>query len=44
MTLPKDVQERVMRSIKGLEDVTIVRPGYGVEVCLLSFFPLVLGR
>ena len=43
VTLPKDVQERVMRSIKGLEDVTIVRPGYGVEVCRYSFLLLVVG-
>lgn len=32
-----------MRSIKGLEDVTIVRPGYGVEVCRYSFLLLVVG-
>lgn len=41
VTLPEDVQERVMRSIKGLEEVTMVRPGYGVEVRRLpssSFF------
>jgi tRNA uridine 5-carboxymethylaminomethyl modification enzyme len=31
VTLPPNVQERVMRSITGLENVTVVRPGYGVE-------------
>ncbi|MEO7564269.1 MAG: tRNA uridine-5-carboxymethylaminomethyl(34) synthesis enzyme MnmG [Sphingomicrobium sp.] len=30
-SLPVDVQERFLRSIKGLEQVEIVRPGYAVE-------------
>ncbi|MEE8663372.1 MAG: tRNA uridine-5-carboxymethylaminomethyl(34) synthesis enzyme MnmG [Acetobacter sp.] len=30
-SLPADVQERMLRSIPGLEQVTIVRPGYAVE-------------
>jgi hypothetical protein len=34
VTLPADVQERVFRTIKGLEDVKMVRAGYGVEVRL----------
>ncbi|KAJ1025182.1 hypothetical protein NDA16_002687 [Ustilago loliicola] len=30
-TLPADLQEEMLRSIPGLENVEIVRPGYGVE-------------
>jgi len=30
-SLPKDVQERMVRSIVGLEDAVIVQPGYAVE-------------
>ncbi|KDQ08569.1 hypothetical protein BOTBODRAFT_37859 [Botryobasidium botryosum FD-172 SS1] len=30
-TLPPDIQERLLRSIPGLENVEMVRPGYGVE-------------
>ncbi len=30
-SLPVDVQERFLRSIKGLEEVEILRPGYAVE-------------
>jgi len=30
-SLPEDVQERFIRSIKGLEQATIVRPGYAIE-------------
>ena len=29
--MPEDIQWRVVRSIKGLEDAMIVRPGYAVE-------------
>ena len=29
--LPEDVQEKFVRSIKGLENVRIVRPGYSIE-------------
>jgi tRNA uridine 5-carboxymethylaminomethyl modification enzyme len=32
VTLPEDVQLQVLRSIPGLEDVAMVRAGYGVEV------------
>jgi tRNA uridine 5-carboxymethylaminomethyl modification enzyme len=30
-SLPLDIQYRMLRSIKGLEDVEIVRPGYAIE-------------
>ncbi|NWF91460.1 MAG: tRNA uridine-5-carboxymethylaminomethyl(34) synthesis enzyme MnmG [Syntrophaceae bacterium] len=30
-SLPLDIQIRMLRSIKGLEEVEIVRPGYGIE-------------
>ncbi|MDP3143538.1 MAG: FAD-dependent oxidoreductase, partial [Candidatus Omnitrophota bacterium] len=30
-SLPIDIQKRMLRSIKGLEDVQITRPGYGIE-------------
>eukprot|EP01134_Creolimax_fragrantissima_P007510 CFRG7510T1 len=31
MTMPEEAQERFVHEIAGLENVTIVRPGYGVE-------------
>ncbi|KAJ1661035.1 Mitochondrial Translation Optimization [Dispira simplex] len=31
MTLPEEVQQDMLRTIQGLENVTMVRPGYGVE-------------
>jgi tRNA uridine 5-carboxymethylaminomethyl modification enzyme len=31
MSLPADVQERVIRSLDGLSDAIVVRPGYAVE-------------
>jgi tRNA uridine 5-carboxymethylaminomethyl modification enzyme len=31
MTVPPEAQEAVLRSIKGLEKVTMLQPGYGVE-------------
>ncbi|KAJ1969427.1 Mitochondrial Translation Optimization [Dispira parvispora] len=31
MTLPEEVQQDMLRTIQGLESVTMVRPGYGVE-------------
>jgi tRNA uridine 5-carboxymethylaminomethyl modification enzyme len=31
-SLPYDVQERFVRTIKGLENVRIVRPGYAIEI------------
>ncbi|TNE65117.1 MAG: tRNA uridine-5-carboxymethylaminomethyl(34) synthesis enzyme MnmG [Alphaproteobacteria bacterium] len=30
-SLPEEVQERLIRSIPGLENVTIIRPGYAIE-------------
>ncbi|TES91751.1 MAG: tRNA uridine-5-carboxymethylaminomethyl(34) synthesis enzyme MnmG [Candidatus Cloacimonadota bacterium] len=30
-SLPEDVQQELLRTIKGLENVKIVRPGYGIE-------------
>ena len=30
-SLPEDAQERMYRSVPGLENVEIVRPAYGVE-------------
>jgi len=30
-SLPEDMQEEMLRTIKGLENVKIVRPGYGIE-------------
>jgi len=30
-SLPIDVQEKIVRSIEGLENAVIVRPGYGIE-------------
>ncbi|KAF2012660.1 GIDA-domain-containing protein [Aaosphaeria arxii CBS 175.79] len=30
-TVPPDVQEALLRSIRGLENVTMLQPGYGVE-------------
>jgi len=30
-SLPLDIQQRMLRSIEGLEEVEIVRPGYGIE-------------
>ena len=31
MTLPADTQEGILRTIKGLEEATMLQPGYGVE-------------
>jgi glucose-inhibited division protein A len=31
MSLPADLQLRILRTVPGLKDVEIVRPGYGVE-------------
>ncbi|CAG9996642.1 unnamed protein product [Clonostachys byssicola] len=31
MTVPPEAQEAILRSIKGLENVTMLQPGYGVE-------------
>ncbi|KAF2638981.1 glucose-inhibited division protein A subfamily [Massarina eburnea CBS 473.64] len=31
MTLPADIQEKMLKSIKGLEDVKMLQAGYGVE-------------
>ncbi|KAF2181752.1 glucose-inhibited division protein A subfamily [Zopfia rhizophila CBS 207.26] len=31
MTVPADVQEAMLKSVKGLENVTMLQPGYGVE-------------
>lgn len=30
-TLPEDIQLQFLRTVKGLENVEMVRPGYGVE-------------
>jgi tRNA uridine 5-carboxymethylaminomethyl modification enzyme len=35
-SLPKDVQERALRTIPGLQDCAMIRPGYAVEY---DFFP-----
>jgi tRNA uridine 5-carboxymethylaminomethyl modification enzyme len=31
MTVPVEAQEQILRSIRGLEDVVMLQPGYGVE-------------
>ncbi|KAL0262099.1 Mitochondrial Translation Optimization [Diplodia seriata] len=31
MTVPADAQEALLRTVKGLENVTMLQPGYGVE-------------
>jgi len=31
MSMPRDVQERIVRARPGLEDATMIRPGYAVE-------------
>lgn len=31
MTVPADVQEAMLRTVRGLENVTMLQPGYGVE-------------
>lgn len=31
MSLPRDVQEELVRALPGLEDATMIRPGYAVE-------------
>ncbi|KAF4582911.1 vacuolar protein sorting-associated protein 45 [Ophiocordyceps camponoti-floridani] len=31
MTVPEDVQEQALRTIRGLENVRLLQPGYGVE-------------
>ena len=31
MSMPRDVQERIVRALPGLEDATMIRPGYAVE-------------
>ncbi|KAK4137312.1 GIDA-domain-containing protein [Trichocladium antarcticum] len=31
MTVPAEAQEQILRSIRGLEDVVMLQPGYGVE-------------
>jgi len=34
--MPKHIQERALRSISGLEDVQLIRPGYAIEY---DYFP-----
>ncbi|KAM5452082.1 Mitochondrial Translation Optimization [Microsporum audouinii] len=31
MTIPADAQEKMLRTVRGLENVTMLQPGYGVE-------------